>query len=336
LYNKYLLLTALILLLPGSLFAQKNETNEVVLRGPYLGQTPPGLKAEIFAPGIASTGLHDDMGPAFSPDGSEVFFRIAGYPYGIITTMKQVDGVWSKPDLAFWSGQYADSFVFFSHDGEKLYFASRRPVDGKGKPEERYAVWEVERSESGYGIPKQLGSMLGNEETVYLADLSNKGNFFMNHEVTIDGNRTFETYSCQLEDGKFVNPQKIDLKIDPRYMTFAGTVDPDEKYMIMSIRNMEDSLGSDDLYVSFHKEDGSWGTPIHLDDRVNSANGDGWPRISPDGKYLFFVSWRYEGETYSEKPVTYDEIIAKKKGHIYGWGADIYWVSTEVIAEHRQ
>ena len=41
-------------------------------------------------------------------------------------------------------------------------------------------------------------------------------------------------------------------------------------------------------------------------------------------------------ETYSEKPVTYDEIIAKKKGHIYGWGADIYWVSTEVIAEHRQ
>ena len=28
-YNKYLLLTALILLLPGSLFAQKNETNEV-------------------------------------------------------------------------------------------------------------------------------------------------------------------------------------------------------------------------------------------------------------------------------------------------------------------
>ena len=25
------------------------------------------------------------------------------------------------------------------------------------------------------------------------------------------------------------------------YMTFAGTVDPDEKYMMMSIRNMEDS-----------------------------------------------------------------------------------------------
>lgn len=196
-------------------------------------------------------------------------------------------------------------------------------------------MWEVERSESGYGVPKQLVAMLGNEETEYLADLSNKGNFYINHRVTIDGNITFETYSYQLEDGKFVNPQKIDLGIDPKYMTFAGTVDPDEKYMIMSIRNMEDSLGSDDLYVSLHEEDGSWGTPIHLDDRVNSTGADGWPRISPDGKYLFFVSWRYEGETYSEKPITYDEIIAKKKGHIYGWGADIYWVSTKVITEYR-
>lgn len=334
-YNKFLMLTAIILLLPGTLSAQESETNQVVIRGPYLGQNPPGLKAEIFAPQIASTGLHDDMGPAFSPDGSEVFFRIAGYPYGIITTMKQANGVWSNPDLAFWSGQYADSFVFFSHDGKKLYFSSKRPIDGKGKPEERYAVWEVERSEAGYGIPTKLEPMLGNDETEYMAALSNKGNFYINHRVTIDGNITFDLYSCQLEDGKFVNPQKIDLKIDPKYMTFAGIVDPDEKYMIMSIRNMEDSLGSDDLYVSFHNEDGSWGAPIHLDDRVNSAGSDGWPIISPDGKYLFFVSWRYEGETYSEKPVTYDEIIAKKKAHIYGWGADIYWVSTEIIAEYR-
>ena len=322
-------------MLPCALFAQKSEPNEVVIRGPYLGQKPPGLKAEIFAPGIASTGLHDDMGPAFSPDGSEVFFRIAGNPYGIITTMKQVNGVWSKPELAFWSGQYADAFVYFSHDGKKLYFASKRPVDGKGKPEKRSALWEAERFETGYGTPRKLDPMLGNDKPEYMAALSNKGNFYINRRVSIDGNITFELYSCQLEDGKFVNPQKIDLKIDPKYMTFGGIVDPDEKYMIVSIRNMEDSFGSDDLYVSFHKEDGSWGTPIHLDDRVNSAGSDSWPRISPDGKYLFFVSWRFEGETYSEKPVTYDEIIAKKKGHIYGWGADIYWVSTKVITDLR-
>ena len=86
---------------------------------------------------MESTGLHDDMGPAFSPDGTEVFFRTAGKPYGIITTMKQDNGVWSEPDLAFWSGQYADGFVHFSHDGRKLYFGSKRPASGIGNPEKR-------------------------------------------------------------------------------------------------------------------------------------------------------------------------------------------------------
>jgi len=30
-----------------------------VLEGPYLGQKPPGLTSEVFAPGIISTGHHD-------------------------------------------------------------------------------------------------------------------------------------------------------------------------------------------------------------------------------------------------------------------------------------
>ena len=311
--------------------AQEIEADFHILKGPYLGQTPPGIEAEMFAPGIASTGLHDDMGPAFSPDGKEVFFRIAGNPYGIITTMKQVDGIWSKPDLAFWSGQYADGFVFFSHDGKKLYFGSKRPVNGTGEPEKRSNIWEVERSETGYGTPRKLDSMLGTDSEEYMAALSDKGSFYINRRVSIDGNITFDLYSCQLENGMFVNAQKIDLKIDSKYMSFGGIVDPEEKYMIVSIRNMEDSYGSDDLYVSFRQDNGTWGVPIHLGDNVNSASSDSWPRISRDGNYLFFVSWRKNAETYSEKTVTYDEILVKKKGPGYGWGADIYWVSTKVI-----
>lgn len=46
------------------------------LTGPYLGQKPPGLTPEVFAPGIITTNLHDDGSPIFSPDGREVHFRI--------------------------------------------------------------------------------------------------------------------------------------------------------------------------------------------------------------------------------------------------------------------
>ncbi len=312
---------------------QKIETDFPILKGSYLGQTPPGLTAKMFAPGIASTGLHDDMGPAFSPEGNEVFFRTAGNPYGIITTMKQIDGVWSKPDLAFWSGQYADGFVFFSKNGKKLYFGSKRPVSGKGEAEKKSNIWEVDRTATGYGTPRLIDPIIGPDESLYMAALSDKGNFYINHRVTIDGHVNFDLYSTQLQDGKFVKSQKIDLNIDSKYMTLGGSVDPEEKYMIVSIRNMEDSFGSDDLYVSFREDDGTWGKPVHLGDNINSTSSDAWPRISRDGKYLFYVSWRKNGDTYSEVPVTYDEIMAKKNGPGYGWGADIYWVSTKAITD---
>ena len=45
------------------------------LRGPYLGQEPPGLEPEIFAPGIVSTGLATrDI--AITPDGGELYFSV--------------------------------------------------------------------------------------------------------------------------------------------------------------------------------------------------------------------------------------------------------------------
>jgi len=49
-YKSIALVTLLIAVNATSYAADK----EVVLSGPYLGQTPPGLTAEPFAPGIIS------------------------------------------------------------------------------------------------------------------------------------------------------------------------------------------------------------------------------------------------------------------------------------------
>ena len=50
-----------------------------VLKGPYLGQKPPGMKPKIFAPGILSTGHHEHSSPAFSADGREVYWSVFFY-----------------------------------------------------------------------------------------------------------------------------------------------------------------------------------------------------------------------------------------------------------------
>jgi len=322
----------LVFAIAGLSYGQVEQEDFPILKGPYLGQNPPGLCAEMFAPEIISTGLHDDAGPAFNRSGTEIFFRIAGKPYGIIGNMKEIDGKWTKPDLAAFSGRYPDGFTVFSHDGKRVFFGSRRPESDIGAPPETNDIWAVDVTENGYGTPYKLGPPINTPDAdEYLTSIAANGNLYFNKRVNINGKPTFETYMSEYIDCNYTTPQKVDLPLDPNFMSFGGSVDPDERYMIVFVRGKDNGFGSDDLYVSFHLEDGSWGELINLGSEVNSPSSDGWNCITQDGKYLFFVSWRYDGESYSETMPTYDEIIAKKKGHTYGWGADIYWVSTEVV-----
>jgi len=286
----------------------------------------------MFAPGIASTGLHDDMGPAFSPDGNEVFFRTAGRPYGFITTMKQVDGVWSGPETAFWSGRYPDGGVAFSHDGRRLFFGSRRPLSGSGPPKEKSDIWYSEKTADGWDTPQHLGAPVnteGNDE--YLSSIAGNGSLYLTRRTVADGNMTFDLLRATFEDGQYAEPEAVELHLDRKYQAIGIAIDAEERFLVLSISGMEDGLGQEDLYASFRKDDGTWTHPVNLGEEVNSDSYDWMPRISPDGKYLFFVSWRYEGESHSETPLTYDEMMSKKRGHTYGWGADIYWVSMEAV-----
>ena len=45
-----------------------------VLKGPYLGQTPPGMTPEIFAPGVLNNDKTGAFCTIFSPKGDEFYF----------------------------------------------------------------------------------------------------------------------------------------------------------------------------------------------------------------------------------------------------------------------
>ncbi|MBE0655504.1 MAG: hypothetical protein IH594_17005, partial [Bacteroidales bacterium] len=68
---KKLILISFVVAVALTTVAQQSDFSK--LRGPYLGQNPPGLTPEIFAPGIISTEQFE-FGGTFSPDGTEFFF----------------------------------------------------------------------------------------------------------------------------------------------------------------------------------------------------------------------------------------------------------------------
>ena len=84
-----------LFLLLGSIYATPDD--DPVLKGPYLGQEPPGDTPKIFAPGIVSTGFNEHIA-SFTPDGRELYFRMLGAPRGVTLTMKEQGNGWTKPE----------------------------------------------------------------------------------------------------------------------------------------------------------------------------------------------------------------------------------------------
>ncbi len=104
------------------------------LRGPYLGQMPPRLEPEIFAPGIVSTGLAT-RDVAMTPDGNELYFAVTLGGRTMIMVTRQEDGVWTEPAVAPFSGRYLDIEPTISPMGSGSSFSrlGRRPDRRKSR-----------------------------------------------------------------------------------------------------------------------------------------------------------------------------------------------------------
>jgi hypothetical protein len=128
------LVCCVLLFGPNTSNAQESEFPK--RSGPYLGQRPPGLTPELFAPGFISTGLTEAV-CNFTPDGQEVYFNVAYSEgkdaHGYIAYSKMVDGVWIVPEfINFANTKYLYAYPFLTYDGSSLYFVSNQPTNDLG------------------------------------------------------------------------------------------------------------------------------------------------------------------------------------------------------------
>ena len=90
--KQFIFINIVLVFICGISQAQKKLDNFPVLKGPYLGQKPPGMEPEIFAPGIIST-EKSEINSVFSPDGNEFYFSRwdPSKKIHIIMSMKRVN-----------------------------------------------------------------------------------------------------------------------------------------------------------------------------------------------------------------------------------------------------
>jgi Tol biopolymer transport system component len=325
--NKKILIAVGGLLLGMGMALHSRQVDFPKLTGPYLGQTLPGMTPEIFAPGIISTELHDDAAPVFSPDGNEVYFRIVykieETNYGTIFMMRLENGVWSSPKVAPFSGQYMDGSVTFSKDFQKLYFGSTRSDGDKLSGD--LDLWEVSRVGSGWGKPNRLRELNSEGNESYPSESSDGALYW-----TVEAKRNDpkpEIFRSRRIDGQWTKRERVNFfrgSDSARNFVFA----PDGSFILFTMGTPDHDV---DLYVGFKRDDGSWGDPINLGPAVNSSYMDKCPSLSPDGKFLFFVSSRPNGNKNPQK--VWPHPLFKNLKEIFS--ADVYWVSSKIIDELR-
>lgn len=262
------------------------------INGPYLGQQPPGLTAEMFAPDIVSTD-RSEINSVFTPDGNEFYFTTWDQENGTrIMFTRQIDGRWSVPERASFSTDPTDVDPAISYDGQRVFFGSRRSrPEGSPAREGDFDLWFADRDGPDWGEAKYMGPVL------------NSGTRQVYPSVTLDGSLYFQAireggygkadiYRSRLLDGNYQEPENLGPVINSGNYEGDVFIAPDESYLIVSISGRDDGLGDGDLYISFRTQDETWSDLRNMGTGINSGKREFCPMLSPDGKYLLFTSKR--------------------------------------------
>ena len=285
-----------------------------VLKGPYLGQEAPVKKAEVFLDGIISTLDEPEMCAAFGPDGREFFYnRILNDKWAIYST-REINGRWTEPAPLFPDSGFTDRDFTISPDGQKIFFGSDRPRENGGRQLGSPDIFVTTRIGPGrWTEPKNLGPPINTDRSENYPSEARSGNlyYFTSRD---DGWGGCDIYISRWQDGRYSSPENLGPEINSEKHDWDAVIAPDEDFIIFSSQDRADSIGKQDLYISFKTKDRGWTKAGNMGTAVNSTDDEICPSLSLDGRFLFFTS--------------------RRRGK-----ADIFWISTSIIeklkTEHK-
>ena len=258
------------------------------ITGYFMGQQPPGKTPEMFMPGIVSGPYRAHGTVVFSPDGKEAYWSDMIPGAQSTMEMKMIDGRWTYPIR---SVMWKDPSM--TPDGNRLIYISREPLY-ENDPGDKENYWYMDRMDSGWTEAKPMAPIINQINIHWQCSMDLMGNMYFSE---------FENnmYISESREGQYQDP--INLKIyfnNPTLNGHSPFISPKGDYLVFADQGR--------LYVSFETGKESWTDRIDLGDEINSGAENGSPRVSLDGKYLFFQS-----TSGVERP----------------WG--IYWVSADII-----
>ncbi len=291
-------------------FLAIGATGCAALRSSTQPDTVGAGSAGIFSAGVISD-ANEQWRITFTLDGNTAYFAesVEFFPFtrkATIYVSHYIDGKWSAPVVAPFSGTHSDIDPFISPDGQRLYFSSIRPVGGAVRGD--IDLWLVERTASGWSAPIHLGPEVNSQADELYPSASADGTlYFASGPARPEPGGNFDIYSAARSGDGFAPRKPLGSGVNtassgpgPNLQAaweFNPEISADGKTLVFtSLRPGGFGLG--DLYVSY-LEKGVWTAARNLGPRVNTDADEYHPTLSRDQRELYFVRrMRNKGDFY--------------------------------------
>ncbi len=202
-----------------------------------------------------------------------------------------------KRNLGYWlNTRFDETKPIISPDGNTLYFGRRFYPGNRGGTSDIQDIYISKKINGEWGRPINIGSPINTANPNGATSVTADGNrLFLINEYFPNGtfNNGF-SYSDRI-NGVWQQPTNIKIanyRNENSYLDFALSVNGDVIILAIETAN---TVGDQDLYVSFYQGNDVWTEPKNLGFLVNSTKAEFSPYLAPDGRTLYFASEGHKG-----------------------------------------
>jgi hypothetical protein len=286
--------------------------------------------ATVFAPGVISIGDYESHA-TFTPDGREMYFlkMAPNFSRWTIFFSRYEDGSWSPPEVAPFSGQYQDADPYITVDGKHFYFISDRLVETGGERQSHHDIWVMDKTESGWNAPRHLPAPINSDADSYYPIALKNGTLYFGSQRGDSKGLGDICRAVPQKDGSYA-VENLGQPVNTSAGEYEAFVTEDERLLLLATTRRPDSLGDYDLYVSHKQADGKWSEPVNLGPEINSPARELSPKLTPNGKYLVWMSCRVSTLPAKPQPRTTAEVLQELRASGNGLG-DIYQIDVSTV-----
>lgn len=244
---------------------------------------------------LISTALYErDF--AVSPQAEELIYTQGDYKqnHRCLVWMKREKGQWTLPEVLSISGQYQDIEPFYNTDGNRLFFASNRPIfDDESRSD--YNIWYSDRTDNGWAEPVALDSVINTRGDEFYPSITEQGQLYFT-ATREEGFGREDIFVSEWKDGQYQYPKLLPEAINSGKYEFNAYISPDGQLIIFSSFGREDGFGGGDLYISRKDTSGNWMEAVNMGAGINSDKLDYCPFIDWNSGNFYFTSERISTE----------------------------------------